>query len=503
MARAAREPRSAMRWCSLGAAGGTTCGWLPATAQNGGAGRGTGGLGHAMDSAHFLYRPIAFHTPDRVVDPPSWLGHTPFAFWIVDALQPTTFVELGCHSGNSYSSFAQAVQTLACRPRVMPSIRGSAIRMPGPSMSASSPSGPIPRAALHLIFPFDQVDVRRGARTFLRWRHRLAAHRRLSHVRRGVARLRGVAPQDERPGRRAVPRHQRSREGLRGLAPVGARVTRISLLCIPPWPRLGVLGIGRDLPEPLQWLFATDADEANTVHVLRPSRRLGDGTARASGRGATGGRGQIARRGSIPAGGERGKPTLRSEHAWLRDALAGAQQAANARESELDTLGREANTLRDGFAEAKHALRPGGASRHADGRKHRAPNLAGDRRTGVDHARLRKSRRSRHVSNARDAAHTSDGRCRVARRRLAAAGWQRIPGAPDVALVPASGVSRDSGDRAAAWRGTRARRAGGDRGRVRQRHSGASRRTHRARSARCAGGVRTGPERRGAVGRGR
>ena len=65
-----------------------------------------------MDRAHFLFRPIAFHTPDRTVDPPSWLGHTPFAFWIVDALQPATFVELGCHSGNSYSSFAQAVQTL-------------------------------------------------------------------------------------------------------------------------------------------------------------------------------------------------------------------------------------------------------------------------------------------------------------------------------------------------------------------------------------------------------
>ena len=31
---------------------------------------------------------------------------------------------------------------------------------------------------------------------------------------------------------------------------------------------LGVLGIGRDLPEPLQWLFGTDADEANTVRMF-------------------------------------------------------------------------------------------------------------------------------------------------------------------------------------------------------------------------------------------
>ena len=66
-----------------------------------------------MEGAQFLYRPIVFHTPERAVHPPSWLEHTPFAFWIVDALRPATFVELGCHSGNSYSSFAQAVQTLS------------------------------------------------------------------------------------------------------------------------------------------------------------------------------------------------------------------------------------------------------------------------------------------------------------------------------------------------------------------------------------------------------
>ena len=62
--------------------------------------------------ARFLYRPIMFHAPERAVNPPSWLDHTPFAFWIIDAMQPAIFVELGCHSGNSYSSFAQAVQTL-------------------------------------------------------------------------------------------------------------------------------------------------------------------------------------------------------------------------------------------------------------------------------------------------------------------------------------------------------------------------------------------------------
>jgi hypothetical protein len=60
----------------------------------------------------FLHRPIVFREPERTVHPPSWLDYTPFAFWIVDALRPATFVELGCHSGNSYASFAQAVEAL-------------------------------------------------------------------------------------------------------------------------------------------------------------------------------------------------------------------------------------------------------------------------------------------------------------------------------------------------------------------------------------------------------
>jgi glycosyltransferase involved in cell wall biosynthesis len=64
------------------------------------------------DLARFLFRPIVFHEPDRVVHPPSWLEHIPFAFWIVDVLRPATIVELGTHSGNSYAAFAQAVRTL-------------------------------------------------------------------------------------------------------------------------------------------------------------------------------------------------------------------------------------------------------------------------------------------------------------------------------------------------------------------------------------------------------
>jgi hypothetical protein len=57
-----------------------------------------------------LVRPGVFDPADRLVFPPPWIGHIPFAFWIVDVLRPSTFVELGTHSGNSYSAFCQAIQ---------------------------------------------------------------------------------------------------------------------------------------------------------------------------------------------------------------------------------------------------------------------------------------------------------------------------------------------------------------------------------------------------------
>ena len=57
-----------------------------------------------------LSETAATDLPDRLVGPPSWMGHIPFAFWVMQSLRPSSFVELGTHTGVSYSAFCQTVQ---------------------------------------------------------------------------------------------------------------------------------------------------------------------------------------------------------------------------------------------------------------------------------------------------------------------------------------------------------------------------------------------------------
>ncbi|MBD3768323.1 MAG: class I SAM-dependent methyltransferase, partial [Gammaproteobacteria bacterium] len=52
---------------------------------------------------------VASFSPDSLQSPNAWLGHLPFAAWVIQEVSPRIFVELGTHSGNSYFSFCQSV----------------------------------------------------------------------------------------------------------------------------------------------------------------------------------------------------------------------------------------------------------------------------------------------------------------------------------------------------------------------------------------------------------
>jgi O-antigen biosynthesis protein len=52
---------------------------------------------------------VASFIPKFIHSPSAWLGHMPFAGWIVREFSPKRFVELGAHFGHSYFSFCQAV----------------------------------------------------------------------------------------------------------------------------------------------------------------------------------------------------------------------------------------------------------------------------------------------------------------------------------------------------------------------------------------------------------
>lgn len=49
-------------------------------------------------------------TPVLQKTPSAWWGHVPFAFWIMQNMKPSTFVELGTHYGVSYAAFCESVK---------------------------------------------------------------------------------------------------------------------------------------------------------------------------------------------------------------------------------------------------------------------------------------------------------------------------------------------------------------------------------------------------------
>lgn len=63
-----------------------------------------------------LDHPISFTYPSRIASS-GWLGHVPFAFYLIDVLRPKSIVELGTHHGVSYCAFCQGVKELDLETR--------------------------------------------------------------------------------------------------------------------------------------------------------------------------------------------------------------------------------------------------------------------------------------------------------------------------------------------------------------------------------------------------
>jgi methyltransferase family protein len=61
--------------------------------------------------------PASFWLPELVPPDSAWLEHAPFAFWLIGALRPRSLVELGTHRGFSYFAFCQAVLRLQLETR--------------------------------------------------------------------------------------------------------------------------------------------------------------------------------------------------------------------------------------------------------------------------------------------------------------------------------------------------------------------------------------------------
>ncbi len=60
---------------------------------------------------------MCFAQPRRLDKTSAWIEHVPFGMFMIDVLRPKVLVELGTHTGVSYSAFCQAVEHLGLETR--------------------------------------------------------------------------------------------------------------------------------------------------------------------------------------------------------------------------------------------------------------------------------------------------------------------------------------------------------------------------------------------------
>src|SRR6478672_1125730 len=69
-------------------------------------------LSTRIDSLRLILDPSAaplFWSAERITSAGAWCPHIPFAHWLMVETAPGLFVELGTHTGVSYSAFCEAV----------------------------------------------------------------------------------------------------------------------------------------------------------------------------------------------------------------------------------------------------------------------------------------------------------------------------------------------------------------------------------------------------------
>ena len=193
-----------------------------------------------------LDHPVCFTTPERNC-PSAWHEHVPFAMFLVDALKPRVFVELGTHYGRSYCGFCQAVKSLCLGTRcfAIDTWQGDAHAGEyGPEVLSDLRKHH--DSALRRFLHPDPGHLRRCGHPVPRRLDRPASHRRFPLLRGRQPRLRDLAAQAERASRRPLPRHQRPRAGLRRLEILERGPGPIPQLRVHPRPRPGSPGRRRD-----------------------------------------------------------------------------------------------------------------------------------------------------------------------------------------------------------------------------------------------------------------